>query len=109
MLGVVTRTGNLPAPPHVVFDDLTVPDRSPSRPWLFLLDDEVAPRHLVGRPRLPAVVGLHRAPYGDRQTTEGDGFSGESVTFRRLDRRHSMQDTQPSTSVPSSAIWRRRM
>jgi Zn-dependent peptidase ImmA (M78 family) len=24
-------------------------------------------------------------------------------------RRHSMQDTQPSTSVPSKAIWRRRM
>ncbi|MBF9519544.1 hypothetical protein [Mycobacteroides chelonae] len=38
-----SRKRNLPAPPHVVFEDLTVPNRSPARPWLHLLDDEVAP------------------------------------------------------------------
>ncbi|PJK21452.1 hypothetical protein [Mycolicibacterium goodii] len=43
MVEVVSRERNLPAPPHVVFEDLTVPDRSSARPWLHLLDDEVAP------------------------------------------------------------------
>jgi hypothetical protein len=27
----------------VIFDDLTTPNRQPRRPWLHLLDDEVAP------------------------------------------------------------------
>jgi hypothetical protein len=33
-----------PAPPHVVFEALTVPGRDPARPWLVLLDDERPPR-----------------------------------------------------------------
>lgn len=43
MLDLGSRQRNLPAPPHVVFEDLTVPNRSAARPWLNLLDDEVAP------------------------------------------------------------------
>lgn len=47
MLGYMVELGsrkrNLPAPPHVVFEDLTAPNRSEARPWLHLLDDEVPP------------------------------------------------------------------
>src|SRR5438552_123382 len=38
------RKRNQPAPPHVLFEALTNPDRDPARPWLDLLDDEVPPR-----------------------------------------------------------------
>ncbi len=38
-----SRRRNLPAPPHVVFGDLTAPTRNTIRTWLHLLDDEVAP------------------------------------------------------------------
>jgi hypothetical protein len=34
---------NQPAPPHVVFEALTQPDRDPARQWLRLLDDEQRP------------------------------------------------------------------
>jgi hypothetical protein len=40
---VASKEKNQPAPPHVVFDDLVSPDRQPSRLWLHLLDDEIAP------------------------------------------------------------------
>lgn len=53
MLGVMPEIGsrrrNLPAPPHVVFEDLTVPNRSEARPWLDLLDDELAPEIVESR------------------------------------------------------------
>jgi hypothetical protein len=38
------RQRNQPAPPHVVFEALTDPDRHPTRPWLLLLDDEQSPQ-----------------------------------------------------------------
>jgi len=38
-----SRRRNLPAPPHVVFEDLTEPTRNTIRTWLHLLDDEVGP------------------------------------------------------------------
>ena len=40
------RRRNQPAPPHVLFEALTNPDRDPVRPWLQLLDDEVRPKVL---------------------------------------------------------------
>ena len=40
---IASRRRNQPAPPPVVFDDLCDPTRQPIRPWLHLLDDEVAP------------------------------------------------------------------
>jgi hypothetical protein len=39
-----------PAPPAVVFEALTEPDRDPSRPWLLLLSDEQRPRILHAEP-----------------------------------------------------------
>lgn len=35
---------NQPAPPHVIFEALTEPNRDPARPWLLLLDDEQRPQ-----------------------------------------------------------------
>jgi hypothetical protein len=34
---------NQPAPPYIVFEALTEPNRDPSRHWLELLDDEQSP------------------------------------------------------------------
>lgn len=47
MLTVGSRRKNQPAPPHVIFEALTEPDRDPARPWLSLLGDEQRPRVLV--------------------------------------------------------------
>jgi hypothetical protein len=44
MLEAGSRKRNQPAPPHVMFEALTRPDRDPARPWLKLLDDEQRPR-----------------------------------------------------------------
>jgi hypothetical protein len=46
-LGVLeagSRQRSQPAPPHVVFEVLTDPDRDPARRWLALLDDEQSPQ-----------------------------------------------------------------
>jgi len=52
---VGSRKRNQPAPPHVVFEALTEPDRDPQRPWLSLLDDEQAP-HVVASHKPDMVV-----------------------------------------------------
>ncbi|KQY10069.1 hypothetical protein ASD37_06945 [Mycobacterium sp. Root135] len=54
MTEVGSRRRGLPAPPHVVFEDLTVPNRSAARPWLNLLDDEMPP--VVQESRKPTYV-----------------------------------------------------
>ena len=46
MIEVGARRRNQPAPPHVLFEALTQPDRDPARPWLLLLDDERRPEVL---------------------------------------------------------------
>jgi hypothetical protein len=46
MQEVGSRKRNQPAPPHIIFEALTHPNRDPQRPWLLLLDDEVAPQLL---------------------------------------------------------------
>jgi len=43
-MAAASRRKSQPAPPHVVFEALTQPDRDPSRPWLQLLPREVRPR-----------------------------------------------------------------
>lgn len=43
MIEVGSRRRRLPAPPHVVHEALTDPDRDPLRPWLRLLPDEQRP------------------------------------------------------------------
>ena len=44
VLVIGQRRRNQPAPPHVIFEALSDPDRDPDRPWLRLLDDEQRPR-----------------------------------------------------------------
>ena len=43
MLEAGRRKRNQPAPPRVIFEALTQPNRDPDRQWLKLLDDEVQP------------------------------------------------------------------
>jgi hypothetical protein len=43
VIEVGARRRAQPAPPHVLFQTLTAPDRDPARPWLVLLDDERPP------------------------------------------------------------------
>lgn len=44
VIDVGSRKRNQPAPPPVVFEALTEPERPGGRPWLLLSDDEVRPR-----------------------------------------------------------------
>jgi hypothetical protein len=43
MLEAVSRKRNQPAPPSVMFEALTEPNRDPSRQWLLLAEEEVIP------------------------------------------------------------------
>ncbi len=53
MIEAGTRRRNQPAPPPVVFEALTQPDRDAGRPWLLLLADEIRPRVIqVDKPGL---------------------------------------------------------
>ena len=45
-----SRTRRQDAPPWVIFEALTEPNRDPARQWLELLDDEIAPRVLDAVP-----------------------------------------------------------
>jgi hypothetical protein len=47
VIEIGSRRRNQPAPPHVIFEALTEPDRDPFRPWLILLADEQRPRVLA--------------------------------------------------------------
>jgi hypothetical protein len=49
MIEVGSRRRSQPAPPHVVFEALTQPDRDPARPWLDLLPDERRPEVVEAR------------------------------------------------------------
>jgi hypothetical protein len=44
VIEIGSRKRNQPAPPHVIFEALTQPDRDQARPWLKLLDDELHPQ-----------------------------------------------------------------
>ncbi len=48
MVEAGSRKRNQPAPPSVIFEALTQPDRAGARKWLYLLDDEVRPRVVRG-------------------------------------------------------------
>ena len=43
MIEVGSRRRNQPAPPRVLYEALTQPNRDPACPWLLLLDDERRP------------------------------------------------------------------
>ena len=54
MIDIGSRKRNQPAPPHLIFEALTQPDRDPQRPWLSLQDDERPPA--VVKARKPDLV-----------------------------------------------------
>jgi hypothetical protein len=43
VIEVGSRRRSQPAPPRVLYEALTTPDRDPARPWLLLLADEQRP------------------------------------------------------------------
>lgn len=45
-----SRKRNQPAPPNIIVEALTQPNRDPTRQWLLLLDDEVPPKVLEVQP-----------------------------------------------------------
>lgn len=52
-MDAVSKKRNQPAPPHVLFEALTQPNRDPTRPWLILGDGELTPHVLeANRPDL---------------------------------------------------------
>ena len=55
VIDVGTRKRSQPAPPTIVFEALTEPERPGGRPWLYLLDDEVGP-HIIDSTRPGLVV-----------------------------------------------------
>jgi hypothetical protein len=53
-MDVLSKKRNQPAPPQVLFEALTQPNRDPSRPWLILLKGELMP--VVVESREPGLV-----------------------------------------------------
>ena len=54
MIEVGARRRNQPAPPRVIFEALTQPNRDPARPWVHLRSGEVWPQVVQADP--PALV-----------------------------------------------------
>jgi hypothetical protein len=78
------RRRNQPAPPHVVFEALTQPHRSASRPWLILLDDEQEPAVIEDdAPTLVVWSSLwpHRPSARIRFELPSDGGSGTDLRW----------------------------
>jgi hypothetical protein len=109
------RKRDLPAPPHVVFEDLTVPNRSAARPWLNLLDDEIPPVVLGSRkPDLREVVLAVAAAAGHtdhlrsaagrswlRYQPPLDTDRRRAGARRQLDRSHAQADQYTDPREPA--------
>ena len=50
MIEIGSRARSQAPPPQIVFEALTDPNRDPSRPWLDLLEDEIAPEVVASDP-----------------------------------------------------------
>jgi hypothetical protein len=83
-LEVGARERNQPAPPHVVYEALTRPDRDPTRPWLHLLHDERRPEVVEARePRLVVWSSLwERRPDARIRFELPPGSSGGGTNLR---------------------------
>lgn len=80
------RTRKLPAPPHVVWEDLVRPASTGGRTWLDLLDDEVAPRVVESdAPKRVVWSSLWTSRPGDRVVIElAAAGCDTAVTFTLL-------------------------
>ncbi len=105
MIEIGSRRRNQPAPPHVVFDALTDPDRDPSRPWLELLDDEQRPR-VIDADRPGTVVWSTLWPARPDAIVEfdlpGDGGSGTAL-------RWTLRVDEPTPDAALTGHLRKRM
>lgn len=84
MIELGSRRRNQPAPPHVVFEALTHPNRDPARPWLLILDDEQEPSILAAtEPSLVVWSSLwwHRPAIRVRFDLDADGGSGTDLRW----------------------------
>ena len=81
-----SRTKRLPAPPHVVWDDLVARKAAGLRAWLLLREDEVVPEVLESqRPDRVVWSSLWPGRPGDRvELTMAPADGGTAVTFRLL-------------------------
>ncbi|MEU5943340.1 hypothetical protein ABZ807_30205 [Micromonospora sp. NPDC047548] len=87
MLEAGSRKRNQPAPPHVIFEALTEPDRDPTRPWLLLLDDEQRPQTLQAeKPRLVVWSSIwnKRSDATVRFDLPSDGMAGTDLRWTLL-------------------------
>lgn len=83
------RARSLPAPPRVVWRSLTEPSQPGARPWLVLLDDEVAPLVVTAaEPDLVVWSSLWPSRPRDQVRIElaSDGTGGTRVAFTLLTR-----------------------
>ena len=84
MIELGSRRRNQPAPPHIVFEALTQPNRDPARPWLLLLEDEQMPRILTAdEPSLVVWSSLwpHRPTVRVRFGLDSDGTNGTALRW----------------------------
>lgn len=93
---IASKEKNQPAPPHLVFDDLVSPNRQPSRPWLHLYDDEVAPTVLeAARPRRVVWSSLWtKRPDAQVVFDLSDGRSGTNLRWTLLIEQPAPDDRQ---------------
>jgi hypothetical protein len=104
MLEVGSRKRSQPAPPHVVFEALTRPDRDPTRPWLKLLDDEQRPRLIeADKPGLVVWSSLwtKRPDAIVRFDLEGAGYE--------TDLRWTLLVDEPMPEAPLAGHMRKRL
>ncbi|WP_443134905.1 hypothetical protein [Gordonia sp. KTR9] len=96
MEAIASKEKNQPAPPHLVFDDLVSPNRQPSRPWLHLYDDEVAPTVLeAARPRRVVWSSLWtKRPDAQVVFDLSDGRSGTNLRWTLLIEQPAPDDRQ---------------
>lgn len=80
------RSRRLPAPPHVVWDDLVAPKADGVRAWLDLLPDEVAPRVLESeRPHRVVWSSLWPSRPHDQVVLElAEDHEGTALSFTLL-------------------------
>jgi hypothetical protein len=84
MIEAGRRMRNQPAPPSIVFESLTEPNRNRTRQWLRLLDDEVLPEVLeTEQPRIVVWSSLSskRSDARIRFDLPSDGRGGTDVCW----------------------------
>lgn len=95
MIEYVDRAKPLPAPPHVVWDDLVAPRTTGARPWLVLEPGEVPPQVMESeRPRRVVWSSLWSARPDDVVTIDLTGGGGGCRLRVRVATPHDVPDDE---------------